>query len=95
MSQHELDTTIDEWRKAMENLSLGGSRWSSLPSLPKGKTTNELCEIFGVCEEVMRRRVRKLIKEGRCKKGKAPREMITGEKRIVPVYQLIYEKEQQ
>ena len=93
MSSNELDTTVDEWRGAMEGFAFA-TTLSSLPFLENGKTTGELAETFNVSRDTISRRLKALIKKGTCRKGRGIRTSLTGQEKTVPVYQLITPKKE-
>ncbi len=82
-NDNELDTTIDEWREVMEDLT------QSDPGL----TIQELCEKFGTKRTTTQALVNRLVKKGKCKKGKARRSYSDGVTKHVSVYDIIKSKE--
>lgn len=75
----ELDTSIDEWREALE------------VSDDEGQTVGELAEATGLPESTLRDKLKKLIKEGKCVKGTAVRN-IEGRRGRWNVYHLMGEE---
>ena len=75
----ELDTTVDAWRAALEVKD------------DEGQTIDEIVEATGVAPSTVRRKIKKLIKEGKCIKGKAAR-MLGNTKIRYHVYQLTGEE---
>lgn len=84
----QLDTTVDEWRAALE-VETGDDL---------GKTSGELAEELGVSERTIQKRLKSLIKKGLCKQGTAKRTVRCGygwTDRHVPVYQLVKKEEEE
>ncbi len=75
-----LDTTVDEWRAEMEKSETG----------EPGLTVRELMEKLGLKRTTMQERLGKLIKAGRCTRGRGKRIGVGGTYPVA-VYQLIPE----
>jgi predicted ArsR family transcriptional regulator len=86
VSGNFLNTTVDEWRTAME------SEFSNKCDLGKllvnGKTITELSTELKMSISTTRRRMDTLIKSGKCEKGWNYRIEKGGKMRPVPVYTL-------
>lgn len=79
----QLDTTVDAWKAEMEDFLSGGD---------PGVTVAELAEEFNCGKSTMRERLNKLVKAGRCIKGRGTRVDSVGRYQIMPVYQLLGEE---
>lgn len=82
MSNNELDTTIDDWRAEMGRLQ---------PNDP-GLSMVEIADEIGMSLSTTCRKIRHLLKSGKCKQGFAIRTDAIGRRQRIPVYQLIPEK---
>lgn len=83
MSDSEsLGVTVDQWRACLEEETARIRRG------PGGCTVAELAEKFSCSKDTIQRKVKKLIKAGKCKVGKAVRADVTGREQWVPVYRL-------
>lgn len=71
----ELDTSIEEWKNALEVKD------------DKGETIDDIVEATGVAPSTVRRKIKKLIQEGKCVQGEAVR-IVCGRKIRYRVYQL-------
>ncbi len=80
-----LDTTVEEWRVAIDEAS--GS------SAIEGKTAIELAEEYGCSGTWMRKKLNKMIELGRCKRMRGRRVASDGRTMPVNVYQLRPKKE--
>ena len=79
MNGNELDTTVDEWREALHDITQDDP----------GETVRELCARLGGGKTAIRDMLETLIEKGRCKKGRAMRTRCDGVRYFAPVYQLI------
>lgn len=80
-----LDTTIDEWREAIEN--------ACIKCDAPGETLVELSKRLEIPETTIRRRIYRLLLEGRCVSGTGFRRDRKGRYYNVTVYQLIPKEE--
>ena len=78
-----LDTTVDEWRAAMNEY---------LELTSEGETIPELAQKLGISESTMRRRLRKMLESGQCTQGRGTRNDALGRSFVVAVYQLTPKK---
>jgi len=78
--EKELDTTVEEWKNAIEEMCY--------PNDP-GITCNELQEKLNINRYVAKLIIKKKTKEGKCICGKNTRLDALGRRQVVPVYQLI------
>lgn len=83
MNENELDTTEEEWRSAVSDL---------IPGDP-GLTIRELCEKLGTKRTATQDMVRRLVKDGKCKKGRSKR-VSNGVVYYASVYQIITSKKE-
>jgi predicted ArsR family transcriptional regulator len=79
--ENELDTTVDEWREALE--------MSVVDNDPSWKTATEIADSLGVNRTSVTRRLRKLIKSGNCLQGKCRRLDGTGRPQFLPAYKMV------
>lgn len=84
MSDNELDTTIDQWRAAL----------SDIVQNDPGETVAELRARLGGGKTAIRDMLETLIKNGKCKKGRAARTRCDGVRYFASVYQLVHPKKE-
>lgn len=78
--------TTDEWRAALEQALM------PIPGAEFGKTVGELAAIAGVCEDTLKKTLRRLMAEGRLLPRRERRQGIDGVWRLVPTYSIKAEK---
>lgn len=83
VESNELDTSIDEWKEALE-----------VATFSPGCTIGELSEKLSIPKSTLRRKLRDLINRGMCTKDMSRRTSANGSSIPVVVYRLVKGEEE-